>query len=459
MSNAISEAKEIRIKKTVSKNNELVYTNLKGSVLEGIPLDWKVCVLGEISKLERGKFSHRPRNDPEFYSGEIPFLQTGDIPKQSPYITSFSQTLNEKGLSVSKLFEKGTLVITIAATIGEVGVLKFKSCFPDSLVGISVNKDIGGTMFVLYAMQYLKDELDSLAPKSAQKNINLDILSSFPIPFPPLPEQQKIAAILSSVDDVIEKTQAQINKLKDLKTGMMQELLSPREPKAGDQTGVQASKTNGLHHTEFKDSPLGRIPIGWDCQLLDKVAKRGSGHTPDKKKAEYWNDGVKWISLTDSSKLDQLYISKTAKNVSSLGIENSSAVLHPAGTVVMTRDAGIGKSAITTDVMAVSQHLIAWVCGEKLDNYFLYYILQLWKPQFEAIAMGSTIKTIGLPYFKQLKVPVPPIEEQENIANSIKSADLKIFSLEKKNSQNIAIKKALMQDLLTGNVRVKVDAA
>ncbi|MEC6899162.1 restriction endonuclease subunit S [Photobacterium piscicola] len=280
---------------------------------------------------------------------------------------------------------------------------------------------------------------------TTRKRIGLTQLRELTFACPPLPEQQKIAAILTSVDDVIEKTQAQINKLKDLKIGMMQELLT---------RGVGV---DGKPHTEFKDSPVGRIPKAWDCCLLDKVAKRGSGHTPDKQKSEYWNDGIKWVSLTDSSKLDKLHLYKTSKEISQLGIDNSSATLHPSGTVVMARDAGIGKSAIIQSPMAVSQHFMAWVCSDKLDNYFLYYLLQYWKPIFENIAMGSTIKTIGLPFFKKLQIPLPSIDEQKIIAKSLKAVESNIFKLEEKNTKNQAMKKALMQDLLTGKVRVNVD--
>jgi type I restriction enzyme S subunit len=251
------------------------------------------------------------------------------------------------------------------------------------------------------------------------------------------------------MDDVIEKTQAQIGKLKDLKSGMMQELFTK---------GV-GIKQGGKYmpHIKFKDSPVGRIPKSWDCILLDKVAKRGSGHTPDKQKPEYWNGGIKWISLSDSSKLDNLHIHDSSKKISQLGIDNSSATLHPEGSVIMARDAGIGKSAIITSAMAVSQHFMAWVCGEKLNNYFLYYLLQLWKPTFENIAMGSTIKTIGLPYFKKLQILVPPIEEQKIIADSLISVENKIFALQQKHTALSNTKKALMQDLLTGKVRVKLD--
>ena len=149
----------------------------------------------------------------------------------------------------------------------------------------------------------------------------------------------------------------------------------------------------------------------WQSVLLDSVAKRGSGHTPDKKHPEYWNGDIKWLSLKDSDRLDNLYIADTAERITPAGIANSSAVEHPAGTVVLSRDAGVGKRAITRDVMAVSQHFMAWQCGEPLSNHFLYYWLQHKKPEFERIAIGNTIKTIGLPYFKAFEIPLPPLPE------------------------------------------------
>lgn len=319
---------------------------------------------------------------------------------------------------------------------------------PDRLWQIKVDdqfnpKWLSYTLRSKEVVKYITDA--ATGTSNTMKNIAKPNLMAIPMLYPPLPEQQKIAAILTSVDEVIEKTQAQINKLKDLKTGMMQELLT---------RGVGV---DGKPHTEFKDSPVGRIPKAWDCCLLDKMARRGSGHTPDKQKSEYWNDGIKWVSLTDSSKLDNLYIHDTSKKISQLGIENSSATLHPKGTVVMARDAGIGKSAIMTSSMAVSQHFMAWVCSDELDNYFLYYLLQHWKSKFEAIAMGSTIKTIGLPYFKKLQIPVPQLIEQKLISSSLKSIDEKVFILKRKHLHLNNTRKALMQDLLTGKVRVKVD--
>lgn len=166
-------------------------------------------------------------------------------------------------------------------------------------------------------------------------------------------------------------------------------------------------------------------PKGWTVSLLDKVTIRGSGHTPDKKKNAYWNGGIKWVSLADSDKLDAGFIGSTDKEVSEQGIRNSSAVVHPAGTVIISRDAGVGKAAVLQTDMAVSQHFIAWRCGEKLGlyNWFLYACLQLQKAEFERQAVGSTIKTIGLPYFKSLHIAHPSYGEQRRIAKVLDAWD------------------------------------
>jgi len=196
-----------------------------------------------------------------------------------------------------------------------------------------------------------------------------------------------------------------------------------------------------------------QIPGDWQFTLLDELAKRGSGHTPNKKKPEYWNGGIKWVSLADSDKLDQIYIYETDKEISEAGLANSSAVLHPPGIVIVSRDAGVGKSAITASEMAVSQHFIIWDCGPELDNLFLYYWLQFYKPEFERVAFGSTIKTIGLPYFKKLEIVNPPLPEQRAIAAILSTWDEAITLTEWLIAALQERKRGLMQRLLTGAVR------
>ena len=198
------------------------------------------------------------------------------------------------------------------------------------------------------------------------------------------------------------------------------------------------------------------IPENWKYDFLDQFAIRCSGHTPSQSHPEYWNGGIKWISLADSNRLDQGYIFETTKQISDEGIKNSSAVLLPAETVILSRDAGIGKSAVMSETMAVSQHFIAWKCDnhEKLHSWFLYNWLQLNKPEFERQAVGSTIKTIGLPYFKKLKIAVPPFAEQQKIAQILSTWDKAIAVTEQLLANSQQQKKALMQQLLTSKKRL-----
>jgi type I restriction enzyme S subunit len=204
----------------------------------------------------------------------------------------------------------------------------------------------------------------------------------------------------------------------------------------------------------YKRTELGVIPADWAFVLLDSVSQRGSGHTPDKKQARYWDGVVPWISLADSPSLDKRYIGETAACVTPEGIANSSAVIHPLGTVLISRDAGVGKSAIMKRAMAVSQHFVTWRCGTSLCNQFLYYWLQSAKPNFERIAVGSTIKTIGLPHFASLRIPLPPLPEQKAIAEALSDVDDLIASLERLIAKKRDIKAATMGQLLTGRTRL-----
>lgn len=194
----------------------------------------------------------------------------------------------------------------------------------------------------------------------------------------------------------------------------------------------------------------------WKEVFLEDFAKRGSGHTPNKSYPEYYNGEINWISLTDSKKLDNGYIEFTNTKITQLGLDNSSAVLHPAGSVLLSRDAGVGKSAVMKHSMAVSQHFIVWSTKENVSsNWFLYNVLQILKPEFERIAIGNTIKTIGLPYFKKLKIMAPTFPEQQKIASFLSAVDEKIQQLSRKKELLAKYKKGVMQQLFSGKLRFK----
>lgn len=287
---------------------------------------------------------------------------------------------------------------------------------------------------------------------SSYPAVNESDLKQTPLRVPELAfEQSRIAETLDTLDAAIWETEAVIAKLRQVKAGLLHDLLARGLDKHGH------LRDPARHPEQFHATLFGRLPKAWDVILLDEVAVRGSGHTPDKSRPHYWNGGVKWVSLADSDKLDRVYISTTAKEISEAGILNSSAVKHPPGVVILSRDAGIGKSAITTETMAVSQHFMAWRCGHRLDNHFLYYWFQFRKSDFESIAMGSTIKTIGLDYFRLLQVPVPKIQEQRRIGQVLLAADTQLFEQEEHISKLHSLKRGLAHDLLTGRVRVKME--
>ena len=196
-----------------------------------IPADWQVVLLADVATVERGKFAHRPRNEPRFYGGDIPFIQTSDVVRSVGVIRSHSQTLNESGLSISKLFPTGTVVITIAANIGETAITGYPMAFPDSLVGmIPTGVD---SRFLEYYVRTQKARLERFAPESAQKNINLEDLRPMLVPVPSKDEQTAIAEQLGAVQYEVDSLQALLADTRTLKTSMANELLSGR---AGTQT-------------------------------------------------------------------------------------------------------------------------------------------------------------------------------------------------------------------------------
>ena len=197
--------------------------------LGDIPQHWEVRRIKQATRILRGKFSHRPRNDASLYDGRYPFIQTGVVAQASKFITSHSQTLNEKGLAVSKLFPSGTLVMTIAANIGEVAVLTFDACFPDSIVGFvpSASADRDYLYMVFLCM---KPELLREAPVNTQGNLNVERIGAMGMPFPPLCEQTEIAkraeAETVAFDAGIGRLEREIELLREYRTRLVADVVT-----------------------------------------------------------------------------------------------------------------------------------------------------------------------------------------------------------------------------------------
>ncbi|MDY3562698.1 restriction endonuclease subunit S [Gemmata sp. JC673] len=159
-------------------------------------LKWPTQNLGAVASVDRGKFTPRPRNDPRFYDGDHPFIQTGDIAASGGILTKWKQTLNKEGAAVSRSFRPGSIVVAIVgATIGETAILAREMYCPDSVVGIVPHGDILTSEYVEYTLRFFKQHFRDMAPETARANINLETLRPLQVPIPPLELQMKFSAV------------------------------------------------------------------------------------------------------------------------------------------------------------------------------------------------------------------------------------------------------------------------
>ena len=266
-------------------------------------------------------------------------------------------------------------------------------------------------------------------------SINNSNLLEYRFTFPPKLEQQKIAAILTSVDNVIESTQAQISKLQDLKTGMMQELL-----------------TKGIGHTEFKDSPVGRIPVGWESVYLKNIVKFSQGVQVD-------------LELHSNEKIDGYVpflrienFTQQSKDIRYIPIKSANGKFISQGDVVLVRygaTAGFVSRGIE-GVLANNLFVVA-PNEKKLSKDLLYLHLLTSFSVFQKMMTGGAMPALNFKMVGDLMIPLPPVNEQKMICKSIISVELLIQSCRRKLVAIKNTKKALMKDLLTGSVRVKTD--
>jgi type I restriction enzyme S subunit len=238
---------------------------------------WSLVKLNELGFVGRGKSRHRPRNDAVLYGGQYPFIQTADIMASDLYIDHYTQTYNETGLAQSKLWDEGTICLTIAGeNTGEVAILKFKACFPDSIIGFIADPQKADSRFVKYYFDTMKEQIKSISRGATQDNLSLDKLLSFDLSVPPLPIQQQISDSLSAYDDLIENNTRRIKLLEEMTLLIYREwFVNFRFP--------------GYERSSMVRSGNGPIPSGWQSLRVGDVLQMhiGGGWGEEEKRDGY----------------------------------------------------------------------------------------------------------------------------------------------------------------------------
>ena len=217
-------------------------------------MSWEKKTLDQLGSISRGKSKHRPRNDPKLFGGQYPFIQTADVKNANFYITEYSDTYNETGLAQSKLWDVGTLCITIAANIADTGILGIPACFPDSVMGFIPYDGVSDVRFVKYCFDLLQRDCKQISQGTAQDNLSWQKLSIIEFPAPPIETQHRIADILSAYDNLIENNRKQIKLLEEAAQRLYKEwFVDLRFP--------------GYEHAKIVDG----VPEGWFATNINAV--------------------------------------------------------------------------------------------------------------------------------------------------------------------------------------------
>ena len=388
--------------------------------MSNLPKGWSLEIFENISTLQRGT-SFTKAN---LIEGIIPVIAGG---KEPAY---YHNDYNREGETIT--------ISGSGANAGFVNYFDTKIFVSDGFTVKGIN-DISLTKYLFYFLKWKQDYIYFLQSGGAQPHVYLKDIAPLNISFPPLQEQKKIADILSTVDKKIAFVEENINATEELKKGLMQKLL-----------------TEGIGHTEFKDSELGRIPESWVVVKLEEVCtKIVGGGTPSKNEPDYWNNGtIPWVTPSEFTKSKSNYISVTENKISEEGLKNSSATLLAIGTVIMSSRATIGECKINTIEITTNQGFISFQCNDLLNNLYLLYLIKQNKPNILKVSSGSTFLEVSRTSMKNFSIAIPSLEEQKQIAEILSTVDNKLENLKEKKQSFEELKKGLMQKLLTGEVRV-----
>lgn len=431
----------------------------KETTVGWIPQEWTVHSLEELSADNITYGVVQP--GPEVLDG-VPLVRGGDVKDGR-----ISKSLRTISKDVSKQFARtvlrgGELLISLVGYPGETAIASSK------LAGANIARQVGlvrlsDQVLPHYVQQYLsspdgKKILLGGMIGSAQQVVNLSALREVNVPIPPLPVQQKIAAILTAVDDKLDVIARQISATQTLKQGLMQTLFT-----CG--AGTQDAQGRWHPHTEFQDTELGRIPVGWSVMALGAVCNGALQTGPFGSQlhaAEYQDEGVPVLMPKDlvNGKANL----QTAAKIAQARADELSRHKLVAGDLLFSRRGDVARFALIDEASAGA------LCGTgclkakpsiKHSSSFLAHRLQLdiVRTWLEQNAVGQTMPNMNTAILSELPLVMPDSKaEQEEIAGFLDSVDDKLATLTTKQTHYQSLKRGLMQKLLTGEWRVRVES-
>ncbi|MFB7078775.1 restriction endonuclease subunit S [Streptomyces sp. NPDC056308] len=372
-------------------------------------------------------------------------------------VQSMNFTPSEQG--TFSLHPGDVLVTEGSGSLGSVGAsavwrgeLDGIVCFQNTLLRLRPRHGVDGRYLEWWARSaFGSGVFASIASGANIYHLSAERVRSLPISLPSLEEQKYIADFL---DVETKQTDEMVSMQNERKTFLLERRT----------TAVHAAVT-GMHHKERRPTDLkwaSSLPASWQEVRLGLVAQMGSGHTPSRSRSDWWTDcTIPWITTGEVKQVRndrREDITETRECISELGLANSSAEIHPAGTVVLCRTASAGYSAVMGHDMATSQDFATWTCGPRLDPYYLLWCLRAMRPDLLGrLAMGSTHKTIYVPDLQMLRIPLPSLTEQKEIVDRIRSSNHQVDQLVDALDQQTGLLSERRQVLITAAVTGQFD--
>ena len=410
-----------------------------------IPDDWEVKSLGEVATIVGGGTPSTLNS--AYWNGDIQWFTPAELSDSKKYVSKSERTITERGLkeSSAKLLPKGTVLLTTRASIGITAILENPASTNQGFQSL-IAKNNCCSEFLYYVIPLIKDEMLSRASGSTFAEISAKKLSTITFQLPPLPEQQRIAKALSDVDALISTTEKLIQKKKNIKQGAMQNLLT------GKKRLPDFTKSSNYKQTE-----IGLIPEDWEVKEFGDYASivRGGSPRPIQNFLTTNSDGINWIKIGDVKPEDK-YIVSTEEKIIREGKTRSREV-HK-GDFILSNSMSFGRPYILQIDGCIHDGWLAIQNYQDIfDTDFLYYLLgsdEIFK-QYIEMAAGSSVQNLNKEKVAKLLVPIFDKKEQTAIANVLSSMDKEIETLNTKLEKYRNLKTAMMQQLLTGKIRLR----